>query len=202
VEFSLTGEEFELLGAAAERAGRARDAYAAEAVAVTPFPELLRELIRASGLVRRIGVSLNQAVARLNATGQRSGDLLPYAPRAWAARNTSTRRRKKSGRLYGDIRNAFRRAAGHSGGAFGIPVELSGPRGEYVEGLIYYLYGPGRREEHADPHIAAGWRHPAELEPPLRPDGRRDFRTGKPPPAGHDARTGPCPQPAPGAASP
>ena len=35
--------------------------------------------MRASGLVRRIGVNLNQAVARLNATGQRSGDLLPYA---------------------------------------------------------------------------------------------------------------------------
>src|ERR1035441_1555303 len=31
VEFSLTGEEFELLGAAAERSGRARGAYAAEA---------------------------------------------------------------------------------------------------------------------------------------------------------------------------
>jgi hypothetical protein len=45
----------------------------------SPFPELLRELIRASGLVRRIGVNLNQAVAKLNATGQRSDDLLPYA---------------------------------------------------------------------------------------------------------------------------
>jgi len=42
--------------------------------------------------------------------------------------------------------------------------------------LIYYLFGPGRREEHTDPHLVAGWRHPAELEPPLRPDGRRDFR--------------------------
>ena len=89
VEFSLTGEEFELLEAAAERAGRARGAYAAEAalaaarggpaIADTPFLELLRELIRAAGLVRRIGVNLNQAVAKLNATGQRSGDLLPYA---------------------------------------------------------------------------------------------------------------------------
>jgi hypothetical protein len=89
VEFSLTGEEFSLLGAAAERAGRAKGAYAAEAAlaaarggsgaADTPWPELLRELIHASGLVRRIGVNLNQAVARLNATGQRSGDLLPYA---------------------------------------------------------------------------------------------------------------------------
>ena len=89
VEFSLTGEEFELLEAAAGRAGRARGAYAAEAAlaaargrpvaADSPFPELLRELIRAAGLVRRIGVNLNQAVAKLNATGQRSGDLVPYA---------------------------------------------------------------------------------------------------------------------------
>ena len=29
--------------------------------------------------LRRIGVNLNQAVAKLNVTGQRSGDLLPYA---------------------------------------------------------------------------------------------------------------------------
>jgi hypothetical protein len=35
--------------------------------------------VRASGLVHRIGVNLNQAVRKLNATGQRSGDLLPYA---------------------------------------------------------------------------------------------------------------------------
>ena len=54
--------------------------------------------------------------------------------------------------------------------------KISTPRGERVEPLIYYLYGPGRREEHTDPHIVAGGRHPAELEPPLREDGRRDFR--------------------------
>jgi len=40
--------------------------------------------------------------------------------------------------------------------------------------LLYYLFGPGRREEHTDPHIVAGWRHPADLEPPLRTDGKRD----------------------------
>jgi hypothetical protein len=40
---------------------------------------MLRELIQAAGLVRRIGVNLNQSVAKLNATGQRSADLLPYA---------------------------------------------------------------------------------------------------------------------------
>jgi hypothetical protein len=32
-----------------------------------------------AGLVRRIGVNLNRAVAKLNATGQRPGELLPYA---------------------------------------------------------------------------------------------------------------------------
>ena len=41
-----------------------------------------------------------------------------------------------------------------------------GPRGSRVSGLIYYLFGPGRNEEHTDPHLVAGWRHPAELEPP------------------------------------
>jgi hypothetical protein len=45
----------------------------------TPSRQALTELIRAAGLVRRIGVNLNQAVAKLNATGQRSVDLLPYA---------------------------------------------------------------------------------------------------------------------------
>ena len=53
--------------------------------------------------------------------------------------------------------------------------KISTPRGEHVEPLLYYLFGPGRHEEHTDPHIVAGWRHPAALEPPLRPDGKRDF---------------------------
>jgi len=44
-------------------------------------------------------------------------------------------------------------------------------RGRSPAGLIYYLYGTGRREEHSDPHLVAGWRHPAG-----RPDGHRDFR--------------------------
>lgn len=49
------------------------------------------------------------------------------------------------------------------------------PRGTRVDRLIYYLFGPGRREEHTDPHIVAGWKHPALIEPPLRPGGGRDF---------------------------
>jgi hypothetical protein len=90
--------------------------------------------------------------------------------------------RRQSGRFCGDLRNAFRRAAERSATcpAFRerVPVigKITAPRGERVEPLIYYLFGPGRREEHTDPHIVAGWRHPAELEPPPRADGRRDFR--------------------------
>ena len=89
VEFTLTDEEFTELDAAAGRAGLARGAYAAKATLDTarglsgragiPLREALAEVIRSAGLVRRIGVNLNQAVAKLNATGQWSGDLLPYA---------------------------------------------------------------------------------------------------------------------------
>jgi len=35
--------------------------------------------MRAAGLVRRIGTNINQAVAKLNATGQPAGDLPGYA---------------------------------------------------------------------------------------------------------------------------
>jgi len=111
VEFSLTGEELELLEAAAERAGQARGAYAAEAAlaaaggkptaANSPLRELLGELIRASGLVRRIGVNLNQAVAKLNATGQRSGDLIPYAAE-------SMRRAERLDAVADEVRKALR----------------------------------------------------------------------------------------------
>lgn len=89
VRFVLTDEEYGEVGEAAAQAGMAKGAYAAHATlaaarglmnpADAPFRQALTELIRAAGLVRRIGVNLNQAVAKLNATGQRSGDLLPYA---------------------------------------------------------------------------------------------------------------------------
>ena len=89
VEFTLTEEEFAALDAAAARAGLSRGAFAAQATLATargttttaaaPFREALAELIRAAGLVRRAGVNLNQAVAKLNATGQPSGDLAPWA---------------------------------------------------------------------------------------------------------------------------
>jgi hypothetical protein len=49
-------------------------------------------------------------------------------------------------------------------------------RGSNLAGLLYFLYGPGKACEHVKPHLVAGWRHPAELEPALRPGGKRDFR--------------------------
>jgi hypothetical protein len=30
-------------------------------------------------------------------------------------------------------------------------------RGKRVQGLVYYLFGPGRHEEHKDPHVVAAW---------------------------------------------
>lgn len=89
VRFSLTEEEFAEVGAAAADAGLARGAYAAQATLATargavsvsgsPLRQALTELIRSAGQVRRIGMNLSQAVEKLNATGQRSADLLPYA---------------------------------------------------------------------------------------------------------------------------
>jgi hypothetical protein len=49
-------------------------------------------------------------------------------------------------------------------------------RGNNARRLLYYLYGPGRANEHADPHLVAGFSDPAGLEPERRPDGSRDFR--------------------------
>src|SRR5258708_5441799 len=49
-------------------------------------------------------------------------------------------------------------------------------RGKDVRRLLYYLFGPGRANEHADPHLVAGFSDPAELEPERRPDGAPDVR--------------------------
>ena len=112
MRFDLSDEEFGAVSAAAERAGLARGAYAAQVVlsaargtgspAESPLREALGELIRAAGLVRRIGVNLNQAVAKLNATGQRSGDLLPYAAE-------SLRRTERLDQAAEDVRRRIRR---------------------------------------------------------------------------------------------
>jgi hypothetical protein len=49
-------------------------------------------------------------------------------------------------------------------------------RGTNARRLLYYLYGPGKANEHTDPHLVAGFSDPAELEPEHRSGGSRDFR--------------------------
>jgi hypothetical protein len=73
----------------AERSGLARGAFAAEATLASarggearlwsPLREALVEVKAVPGLVRRAGTNLNQAVAKLNATGRAGEDLLPAA---------------------------------------------------------------------------------------------------------------------------
>jgi hypothetical protein len=87
ITVKLSAAEKATLSAAAQRAGMALAAYLCEAAMdaaehrAVPVPkmqrEMLAELIRVRGLVRRIGVNLNQAVARLNATGEPGLDLSP-----------------------------------------------------------------------------------------------------------------------------
>lgn len=93
VRFDLSEAEYAELTAAAQAVGLARGAFAAKATlaavrgpsapAGTPsvgdLREVLAETMRASTLVQRAGVNLNQAVAALNATGEVPGSLVPIA---------------------------------------------------------------------------------------------------------------------------
>lgn len=47
--------------------------------------------------------------------------------------------------------------------------------GSDVRGLVRYLYGPGRANEHTDPHLAGAWTDPQRVEPALDQRGRRDL---------------------------
>jgi hypothetical protein len=42
--------------------------------------------------------------------------------------------------------------------------------GSHTAGLLYYLFGPGRRDEHADPHIVAAWDMAGAPDPGRNPD--------------------------------
>src|SRR5580704_2284093 len=89
VQFSLSEREYAEVSEAAARSGLARGAFAAEATLATargtqarvwsPLRAALAELMAAAGVVRRAGTKVNQAVARLNATGKRGEDLVPAA---------------------------------------------------------------------------------------------------------------------------
>ena len=49
-------------------------------------------------------------------------------------------------------------------------------RGSRVGGLLHYLYGPGRSNEHQDPHLVGSWDdNPDLLEPSRGHDGKPDL---------------------------
>jgi len=112
VELTLTGEEYAVLAAAAGRAGLARRAYAAQAALAAAngkpisdqesLGQALIELMRAAGLVRRIAANINQAVAKLNSTGQAAGNLPAYAAQ-------SIRRADHIDQVADAVRKALRR---------------------------------------------------------------------------------------------
>lgn len=49
-------------------------------------------------------------------------------------------------------------------------------RGNHLGGLLRYLYGPGREDEHEDPHIVASWTGQTERLDRKLIAGRVDFR--------------------------
>ena len=113
VEFTLNDQEYALLVEAARQAGMARRAYAATVIldsaangAATsgqdPLELILIELMHAAGLVRRITTNLNQAIVKLTATGQPSGDLPRYAAE-------STRRADRIDAVADAVRKALQR---------------------------------------------------------------------------------------------
>jgi hypothetical protein len=67
-------------------------------------------------------------------------------------------------------------AAASRDGTGRVPVIGKVLRGTDAGRLLCYLYGPGRANEHTDPHLIAGFADPGELEPERRRDGSRDFR--------------------------
>src|SRR5258708_40084856 len=63
-----------------------------------------------------------------------------------------------------------------------VPVIGKVLRGRNVRRLLYYLYGPGLANEHADPHLVAGLSDLADLEPERHPGATRDCgRTARQP---------------------
>lgn len=89
VAISVDPGEHGELEAAAAQAGLTISAYVADAALRSaraaavpldlPLRDALADLIRATVQVQKVGVNLNQAVAKLNTTGRLPGDLLPYA---------------------------------------------------------------------------------------------------------------------------
>src|SRR5215470_663874 len=97
-------------------------------------------------------------------------------PRGSVGTTCFRRRRFVRGRFGDWMRRRSKCAAAFRDGNGNAPVIGKVLRGRNVRRLLYYLYGPGKANEHTDPHLVAGFSDPGELEPERRPDGSRDFR--------------------------
>ena len=172
------------MSAAARQAGLARGAYAAEATlaiargAVTapdvPLADAVHALDRAALGVRRIGVNLNQAVAKLNATGQWSGDLPAYA-------EESVRRAARLEAAGEDLRKRFLRTIRAPGPRRRPTGEESAGPSPVQDDRTAFRAGPPRRGWSSAPRSARPGsertafrvvRNTADGVPPARSGGR------------------------------
>ena len=141
VEFSLGDDEYQALRTAAGAVGLSLGAYAARAtvsvmsgqpgadVGRHGLHDALGALVRVTGQLRKLATNYNQAVAALHATGRPTGKPARLRGRVHAA---------------GPARG--RGGGGRAAGGARVIGKVSVPRGKRVEPLIWYLYGPGRRE--------------------------------------------------------
>jgi len=146
---------------------------------------VVRELVDARMQLVRFGVLLNQAVTKLNATGQVDDALVAAVRRCGGV----TRRPGRCGpRPSGWVGSDDGLAT--DGQPAGARREQDAPvgrvigrvyRGRKVGGLVRYLYGPDRHNEHQNPHLVASWsgctqQQLAVVEPEWTGVGERDYR--------------------------
>jgi len=106
--------------------------------------ELPAQLLAAVGLVGRVLPRLEEAAAAVRTSQQDAGRRRVLAPR---------KAKTVAGRGRG--RCACRGAGQRRVGGAGVIGRVY--RGGNVGGLLRYLYGPGRHNEHESPHLVAAW---------------------------------------------
>ncbi|MFF5260321.1 hypothetical protein ACFY4C_15355 [Actinomadura viridis] len=147
-----------------------RDGLACSAVVVKTVRTAIREGRPANGALIALHAELRNASRQVNAVGINLNQLVRHA-------NARGQVRESVEWLAAYCFRVVRRAEAVIVELGKILLRSPRPGGVYVRNLLRYLYGPGKRNEHTDPHIVAGYRHPAALEPARRADGKCDLRT-------------------------
>ena len=163
VQVKLTDDEARLIRAAATVAGLTPASYlATHALAesrpaggwtLTERRALAVELLGVTRQLRGIAANLNQIAHHANAT-------LELTPE-------HTKAVEETRGVLDATRAVVERLESE-----GAPVIAKVTRGNRIHGLVAYLHGPGKHEEHVDPHLIAAW------DPALLADARPD-RTGQ-----------------------